>query len=87
MGTIANWIPVMERPLTSEEKDIFGNDFTVMLDGILPKNGQEVLVSGKWGVDQTTFYNDEYGYFEGYEEGEVFAWAMLPNPYRKERSI
>lgn len=77
------WIPVTERMMTEEEREVFGNDFELILDGELPNHGQSVLVTGIWGVDQTVYYDDEYRLFEGYEAGEVFAWSPLPKPYVK----
>lgn len=85
MRTVVNWIPVIERPLTEEEHEIFGDDFISMLDGNLPYNGQSVLVSSIDGVDQTVFYDDEYRFFEAYEVGEILAWAPLPEPYTERR--
>lgn len=67
MKAYVKWQPVTER--------------NMMYIGKLPRDGQDVLVSSKWGVDSTTFY---CGIFDGYEEGEVFAWADMPEPYQRE---
>ena len=85
MKTIVEWIPVVERPLTEEEHQIYGDDFISMLDGVLPNNGQLVLVSGTNGVDLTVFYDNEYKHFDAYEIGEVFAWAPSPEEYLERR--
>ena len=81
------WIPVKTRPLTDEEKNIYGENYTFMYDCKLPADEQEVLITTNMGsVEQVTFYrHSEYGcYFEYYEDdGDVVAWMPLPEPYRK----
>ena len=84
MKSTITWTPIKERPLTTEEKAICGEYISMVYDCPLPYDGQEVLVSGRLGVDQTTYYGDEYGYFEGYEVGEVDAWSPMPRPYHPE---
>ena len=51
----------------------------------LPDDGQEVLITSKFGsVNKTTFYTDCGNYFEGYEYyDEVIAWQPLPQPYKE----
>lgn len=81
------WIPIKTRPMTEEERGgykIVGVDW--IYDCPLPESGQDVLVSTKYGygVDITTFYDDDGCYFECYEdEGDVLAWMPLPEPYKK----
>ena len=79
------WIEIKTRPLTEEEKELFGEDFTYLYDCELPNDGDEVLITTKYGyVAFSTFYNDDCAYFEGYEDdGEVVAWRPLPEPYQK----
>ena len=81
------WIPVKARPLTDEEKNNYGENYTFMYDCKLPADEQEVLITTNMGsVEQVTFYrHSEYGcYFEYYEDdGDVVAWMPLPKPYRK----
>ena len=51
----------------------------------MPDNGDEVLISTKWGVEKTTFYTDDGYYFECYEDdGDVIAWMPLPEPCKEE---
>lgn len=79
------WIPVVERPLTDEEREEYGEDAEFMYDCILPEDGQEVLVSTPYGVRQTRFFTDYGYYFEDYEDkGEVIAWMSLPDSYKSE---
>lgn len=91
------WIPVTTRDMTEEEakelldgsdlKDFYNNPTSYWLYNCrLPDEGQEVLVSTKWGVTLTTFYCDaDYGnYFEDYEDRyDVDAWMPLPEAYKK----
>ena len=84
------WIPVKTRPMTEEEKEYY-SEFLFEGNGIiyectLPDDGQEVLITSKFGsVDKTTFYTDCGNYFENYEDyDEVLAWQPLPLPYKEE---
>ena len=83
--TAAVWTPITTRPLTDEEKEEY------ILDGIefmftcpMPDDGQEVIVSTKWGsVNIDTFCRDVEGsYFESYDIDEVTAWMPLPEPWK-----
>lgn len=85
----AGWIPVKTRPMTEEEKEYY-SEFLFEGNGIiyecpLPDDGQEVLITSKFGsVDKTTFYTDSCNYFENYEDyDEVIAWQPLPQPYKE----
>lgn len=91
------WIPVTTRDMTEEEAKELLDDFDLkdfndnpksywLYNCRLPDDGQEVLVSTKWGVILTTFYSDiDYGnYFEEYEDRfDVEAWQPLPEKYKK----
>lgn len=83
-----NWIEIKTRPLTDEEKELFGEDYTYLYDCELPDDGVEVLITTKYGyVTTCTFYNDDCAYFEGYEDdGEVIAWRTFPEPFKKART-
>lgn len=85
-----SWIPVKTRPLTDEEKDVCGENWSFMYDCELPADEQEVLITTNTGsVEQVTFYkHSEYGcYFEYYEdEGDVVAWMPLPEPFKPQES-
>lgn len=86
------WIPVKTRPMTEEEKEYY-SEFLFEGNGIiyectLPDDGQEVLITSKFGsVDKTTFYTDCGNYFENYEDyDDVLAWQPLPEPYQPKDS-
>ena len=83
------WIPVKTRPMTEEEKEYY-SEYLFEGNGLiykcpLPEDGQEVLVTSKYGsVDKTTFYTDCGNYFENYEDyDEVIAWQPLPEPFKE----
>lgn len=82
------WIPIKTRPMTEEEKEYY-SEYLFEGNGLiyecpLPEDGQEVLITSKYGsVDKTTFYTDCGNYFENYEDyDEVIAWQPLPEPYQ-----
>lgn len=83
------WIPVKTRPMTEEEKECY-SEYLFEGDGFiyecpLPDDGQEVLITSKYGsVDKTTFYTDCGNYFENYEDyDEVIAWQPLTEPFKE----
>lgn len=83
------WIPITTRPMTEEEKEAYRgeydpNDMT-MYDCQMPEDGQEVLVTTRYGdVATDTFYHDDGWYFENFcDDGDVLAWQPLPEPYKK----
>ena len=82
------WIPIKTRPMTEEKK--YYSEYLFEGNGLiyecpLPEDGQEVLVTSKYGsVDKTTFYTDCGNYFENYEDyDEVIAWQPLPEPFKE----
>lgn len=78
------WIPVKTRPLTEEEKEIYP-DYTFIYDCRMPEDGEEVLITTKYGVYADRYYWDDCGcYFEDhYDDGEVLAWKRFPEPYKE----
>jgi hypothetical protein len=80
----SGWIPVKTRPMTEEEEEYYSEYFFIY-ECPLPDDGQEVLITSKYGnVDKTTFYKDDGNYFEDYEDyDEVVAWKALPEPYKE----
>ena len=83
------WIPIKTRSMTEEEKEYY-SEYLFEGNGLiyecpLPDDGQEVLITSKYGsVDKTTFYTDCGNYFENYEDyDEVIAWQPLPQPYKE----
>ena len=83
------WIPIKTRPMTEEEKEYYSEYLFEGNGSIyecpLPEDGQEVLVTSKYGsVDKTTFYTDCGNYFENYEDyDDVIAWRPLPEPFKE----
>lgn len=82
---VPQWIPIIIRELTEEEKEEYPN-CTFMYDCKLPEDGEEVLVTtwnGKVALD--TFYHDDGCYFETYcDQEDVIAWRPLPEPCKEE---
>lgn len=83
------WIAIKTRPMTEEEKEYY-SEYLFEGNGLiyecpLPEDGQEVLITSKYGsVDKTTFYTDCGNYFESYEDyDEVIAWRPLPEPFKE----
>ena len=82
------WIPFkMRKPDPDELED--HPDWTYVLDGQLPDEGQRILVNcvfkGHEAVQLDEFYTDADGCYldSGYEIGtEVSAWMPLPEPYK-----
>ena len=85
----SSWIAIKTRPMTEEEKEYY-SEYLFEGNGLiyecpLPDDGQEVLITSKYGsVDKTTFYTDCGNYFENYEDyDEVIAWRPLPEPFKE----
>lgn len=85
------WIPVKTRPKTEEEKEAYPN-CECMFDCILPKDGEDILISLKfigwngntyYDVDKDTALYDEEGCYldSGHSWENVTAWMPLPEPY------
>jgi hypothetical protein len=80
------WIPVKFRPLTDEEQEEYP-DYCYMADCLMPGDGEEILVSTKYGRVE----KDECGFDDGYylDSGydwqmDIVAWMPLPEPYKAE---
>ena len=87
------WIPIKTRPMTEEEREYY-SEYLFEGNGLiyecpLPNDGQEVLITSKFGsVEKTTFYTDCGNYFEEYEDyDDVIAWCPLPNPYKENENL
>ena len=78
------WIPIKTRPLTEEEKEIYP-DYTFIYDCSMPEDGEEVLITTKYGVCTDIYCWDDCGcYFECHcDDGEVLAWKRFPQPYKE----
>lgn len=96
---VPQWIPIMLRPMTEEEKTkrfiIFGEDAIYedmkVFDCPMPEDGQEILISTPWGVSKDIGDNDIdgegficYGLEEHGDFDNVLAWMPLPEPYKEE---
>ena len=88
------WIPVKYRPMTAEERKRFEEEYTygyeleddeaIMFDCKMPEDGQEILVSYRYGyVDKDICqYDGEFYGLEGNGDWEgITAWMPLPEPY------
>lgn len=98
--SVGKWIPVKYRPLTPEERiefaKYFGIEYCDTVDEKafncpMPEDGQEILVSGSWGVSKDVADNDIDGegfiYYglEGNGDWEgIDAWMPLPEPYKRD---
>ena len=78
------WIPLTKRPMTEEEREEY--EGIIILNGPLPEDGQEVLVSYGGYVCVDTYHDDDGCYFEGVEIDEVDAWQELPTPFKPQES-
>ena len=96
---IGKWIPVKDRPMTTEERVEFAEYYGIeycdtidekVFDCPMPEDGQEILVSTRWGVHTDVADNDIDG--EGFishgleENGDwegVLAWMPVPEPYKE----
>ena len=93
------WIPVKDRPMTTEERIKFAEHYGIeycdtadekVLDCPMPEDGQEILVSTRWGVHTDVADNDidgegfiSYGLEENGDWEGINAWMPLPKPYNK----
>ena len=71
------------RPIEEDEKIDFP-DATFMFDCPMPENGEEILITSKYGVEFDTCYNDDGYYLDSNRSwDEVLAWMPLPEAYKK----
>ena len=84
---VIRWHKVGRRELTAEEKSKYAEeDIQYTLVGIMPENGENVLIQTKQGVFADVCgvdFDNETGLFTFYLEVEgdweyVIAWASLP---------
>ena len=86
--TVGEWIPFKLRKADEKEKEMYDAEY--MLDGELPDDNEEILVtydSGCVGVD--TFLRDGLDcYLDGGCEfcTEAVAWKPLPEPYKPNKT-
>ena len=97
---VPQWIPIRMRPMTSKERIELAKHYGIeycdtseekAFDCPMPEDGQEILISGSWGVVEDVADNDVDG--EGFIcyglEGNgdwdgVDAWMPKPERYKKE---
>ena len=87
------WIPVKMRPMDSEEREYWEDQFgeklededAVMFDCPMPEDGQEILVSyRKWiSMDKCEIDGGCYGLEGNGDWEDVIAWMPLPEPYKE----
>ncbi|MBR3280127.1 MAG: hypothetical protein IKG01_14680 [Lachnospiraceae bacterium] len=88
------WIPVKFRPMDSEEREYWEEQFgeeladedAVMFDCSMPEDGQEILVSyRKWiSMDKCEIDGGCYGLEGNGDWDGVIAWQPLPEPYKED---
>lgn len=81
---IDHWIPVKFRPLTDEEQEEYP-DYCYMADCLMPDDGEEILVSTKYGRVEKDECRFDNGYYldSGYDwQTDIVAWMPLPKPYK-----
>lgn len=82
-----NWIPVVIRNCTEEEKEMYNCDEIV--DNIRPEDGEEVLLTTVFQDGDgnpsviTDIFDEDYNSFEYYDWDEILAWASFPKGYKK----
>ena len=93
------WIPIKYRPLTEKERIAFAEHYGIeycdtvdekAFDCPMPEDGQEILISTKYGVDIDVADNDIdgegficYGLEGNGDWDSVIAWQPLPEPYKR----
>lgn len=85
---IQNWIPIVRRDLTQEEKESYyslnGLEPEYMIENRMPDDGEEVLVSWGGNVLKDIFSHDYFD-FENISVDEIEAWMPLPEPYKADK--
>ena len=89
-----HWIPVKFRPMDSEEREYWEEQFgeeladadAVLFDCPMPEDGQEILVSYRKWISMDKCEIDDGGYgLEGNGDWDgVIAWMPQPKPYEVE---
>ena len=84
------WIPIESRPGTEEEYAEFSkfgscprSEFKVYTNE-MPEDGQDVLITTKWGTVCEDIYHDDVdaSYFEEHDDpDDVIAWMPKPKGY------
>lgn len=81
-----SWIPVKYHQISEKERaeESISNDIQYMLDGKMPDDGQEILVTNGETTWQDTSFIDCDGYYldSNYDWIDITAWRPLPDPYK-----
>ena len=85
--TIGEWILIKGHEILEEEREQEGypKDWEIYLDCEMPSDGQEILVTTRWGtVEADMCYEDgEFSLDSGYDWIEdIVAWMPMPEPYK-----
>ena len=93
MPTVDRWIPVKFRPMDSEEREYWEEQFgekladedAVMFDCPMPEDGQEILVSYRNWIctDKCEMDGGCYGLEGNGDWDGIIAWMPLPTPYEE----
>ena len=82
-----DWIPVKYHKISKKERaeESISNDIQYMLDGKMPDDGQEILITNGKTTWQDTSFIDCDGYYldSGYDWIDITAWRPLPEPYKE----
>ena len=83
-----HWIPVKFRTLTNEEQEEYP-DYCYIADCPMPDDGEEILVSTKYGRVEKDECGFDNGYYldSGYDwQTDIVAWMPIPTPYEPQES-
>ena len=81
----AGWYPVKRRPLTEEELEEYGHEYSEMWDCTLPDESCTVIITYTYRDQKYVTYTEfdfDDKYFDDYND-EVIAWMPLPEPYKE----
>lgn len=87
-NAIPVWTELTSRLMTDEEKEERGlqpEEIANMINSNLPQDGEEVLITVRGTVTQTTFIEEGYGevgFDDEYIE-DVTAWMPMPEPFKR----
>lgn len=75
------WIPIEFHTPTKEEKKKISKRTFLVLDNLIPSNGEKVLVCTIYGEIFMDTFN--YGDAADFIKKRIVAWMPLPEPYRE----
>ena len=86
------WNVIEKCPMSKEEREEWSEelgyeipDDEAFVYSNLPEEGEDVLITTKWGyvTTDTLGYEDGRFYFETYDYEDVVAWMPFPKPYKE----